>query len=575
MHGVLFGIQTPGSASGSHTLQIPTTVPAIPVKHHTHMALSQRFLLSLRQQSRLLDAVRGTLTGGATTTTTTTPLPCFALKACHVLEHENLVGATPIEFHERLVQLIRTAQHRVSLASLYIGPAVSGVDHPREHALLQALEAIPSHVNVQILMDSNRGLRKVPVVVPGKGTNETTTSSADAVAKAIHLRENHQVYLCQVLPNPLDQILPNPLNEVAGVFHIKAYIVDDVLILSGANLSEEYFSDRQDRYLQISNGGNGLVDFYAKLIDILCIHASEPYFDASHPSLDGPSGATYRKKRTTTMAQKPIEPFWENLHRLFTTEGDGGASHSSSALLEDSETVAVCVPTFHHPQMTPPHNQQLPSDVEVTLALLEESPHEATVQMSSAYLNPSPMLLRALQRHSKVDLLTAGRLSHGFRPKPKAGNKGTAWIPTVFDHLQYEALWPNSRLWHWQRDGWTFHAKGLWLEAVPVANHHDDERKNDTGEEHDHGAKEDRSPLLAAMVGSSNFGRRSFERDVESNLVLVFPPTSQFATVLHEEWKKLLSSSMLIENPKQVLVDEAPPLPFHVRLLFPFIKSFF
>ena len=536
------------------------------------MTLSQRLVMSLRQQSRLLDAVRGTLTDG-TTTTTTTPRPCFALKACHVLEHENLVGVTPIEFHERLVQLIRTAQHRVSLASLYIGPAVSGVDHPREHALLQALEEIPSHVNVQILMDSNRGLRKVPVVVPGKGTTETT-SSAEAVAKAIHLRENHQVYLCQVLPSPLDQILPNPLNEVAGVFHIKAYIVDDVLILSGANLSEEYFSDRQDRYLQISNGGNGLVDFYANLIDILCHHASDPYYDSSHPSLDNPSDVTYQKKRTTTTTtQKPIEPFWENLHRLFAAEGDGS---SSVALLEDSETVAVCVPTFHHPQMTPPHNQhqQLPSDVEVTLALLEASPKEANVQMSSAYLNPSPMLLRALQRHSKVDLLTAGRLSHGFRPKPKAGNKGTAWIPTVFDRLQYEALWADSRLWHWQREGWTFHAKGLWLQAVPAANH-DDERKNGTGDEHDNAAKEDSSPLLAAMVGSSNFGRRSFERDVESNLVLVFPPTSQFATVLHEEWKKLLSDSVLIKNPKQVLVDEAPPLPFHVRLLFPFIKSFF
>jgi CDP-diacylglycerol---glycerol-3-phosphate 3-phosphatidyltransferase len=419
-------------------------------------------------------------------------------------------------------------------------------------------------------MDSNRGLRKVPVVVPGKGTKETT-SSADAVAKAIHLRENHQVYLCQVLPNPLDQILPNPLNEVAGVFHIKAYIVDDVLILSGANLSEEYFSDRHDRYLQISNGGNGLVDFYAQLIDILCHDASDPYDDPSqNPAHKDPSGSTGH-----TAAQKPIEPFWESLHCLFTAQTESGASSSSQALLEDSETVAVCVPTFHHPQMTPPHNQQrLPSDVDVTLTLLEESPKEASVQMSSAYLNPSPLLLRALQRHSNVDLLTAGRLSHGFRPKPKAGNKGTAWIPTVFDRLQYEAFWTNSRLWHWQRDGWTFHAKGLWLQAALPVNHND-ETRNDKGDEHDSDVQDDTSPLLAAMVGSSNFGRRSFERDVESNLVFVFPPTSQFAKVLHQEWKMLISNSVLIENPKKVLVDEAPPLPFHVRLLFPFIKSFF
>lgn len=497
--------------------------------------MQKRLLLSsIRQQSRLLDAARGKLCPGKTA------LPCFALQACHL--EENLVGAAPEEFHKRLVELIRTAKYRVSLASLYIGPAV---DHSRELELLQALEEIPSEVNVKVLMDSNRGLRKVPL--PG-GTKETT-SAAEAVARAIHQQENHQVYLCQVLPNPLDQILPNPLNEVAGVFHIKAYIVDDTLILSGANLSEEYFSDRHDRYLQISQGGNGIVDFYAQLIDILCQDASDPYNPS--PTEQG----SIRK-------QRPIQPFWDNIHRLFTDTGS-----DSLALMEDLKTVAVCVPTFHHPQITPPHDR-LPSDVEVTMNLLEEAPNEATVQMASAYLNPSPMLLQALQRHSKVDLLTAGRLSHGFRPKPKAGNKGKAWIPTVFDHLQYQALWSNSRLWHWQRDGWTFHAKGLWIHqaAVPVKDS-DNEPVEQEGST--------TNVLLAAIVGSSNFGRRSFERDVESNLVLVFPPKSPFATVLQEEWKQLISNSKLVENPKQVLVDEAPPLPFYIRLCFPFIKSFF
>jgi CDP-diacylglycerol---glycerol-3-phosphate 3-phosphatidyltransferase len=495
------------------------------------MSLQQRFLVSMRQRSRLLDAARGKLSPGKTA------LPCFALKACHL--EDNLVGAAPEEFHKRLVELIRNAKHRVSLASLYIGPAV---DHSRELELLQALEAIPSEVDVKVLMDSNRGLRKVPI--PGK--TKETTSAAEAVAEAIHFQANHQVYLCQVLPNPLDQILPNPLNEVAGVFHIKAYIIDDVLILSGANLSEEYFSDRHDRYLQISNGGNGLVDFYAQLIDILCRDASDQY-DPSQPE---------RSQRR----QKPIQPFWDSIHRLFTDSDNS----DSQTLLDDSETVAVCVPTFHHPQITPPHDQ-IPTDVEVTMKLLEESPKEATVQIASAYLNPSPLLLQALQRHSQVDLLTAGRLSHGFRPKPKAGNMGKAWIPTVFDHLQYEALWDSSRLWHWQREGWTFHAKGLWIQAPPTVDTNDDECSSEEGG----------SPLLAAVVGSSNFGRRSFERDVESNLVLVFPPKSPFATVLQQEWKLLLNNSTLVENPKQVLVDEAPPLPLHVRLCFPFIKSFF
>ena len=53
------------------------------------------------------------------------------------------------------------------------------------------------------------------------------------------------------------------------------YIVDNELILSGANLSEEYFTNRLDRYMSFVNGGAGLVNFYADLCDVLCKYAFE------------------------------------------------------------------------------------------------------------------------------------------------------------------------------------------------------------------------------------------------------------------------------------------------------------
>jgi hypothetical protein len=87
-------------------------------------------------------------------------------------------------------------------------------------------------------------------------------------------QKNSGVYLFPVKDERISRILPSPLDEVVGVFHIKAYIVDDELILSGANLSEEYFSNRLDRYMLFTNGGAGLVDFYANLCDILCDYAT-------------------------------------------------------------------------------------------------------------------------------------------------------------------------------------------------------------------------------------------------------------------------------------------------------------
>ena len=41
------------------------------------------------------------------------------------------------------------------------------------------------------------------------------------------------------------RLLPPRMNEVVGVSHLKAYIFDDDVLLSGANLGEQYFTCRQ------------------------------------------------------------------------------------------------------------------------------------------------------------------------------------------------------------------------------------------------------------------------------------------------------------------------------------------
>jgi len=42
-----------------------------------------------------------------------------------------------------------------------------------------------------------------------------------------------------------DRVLPARLKELVGVFHAKVHVLDDTVILSGANLSESYFQDRK------------------------------------------------------------------------------------------------------------------------------------------------------------------------------------------------------------------------------------------------------------------------------------------------------------------------------------------
>lgn len=41
------------------------------------------------------------------------------------------------------------------------------------------------------------------------------------------------------------------MKEVLGVHHIKAYVFDNDVMITGANLSHDYFTNRQDRYMII------------------------------------------------------------------------------------------------------------------------------------------------------------------------------------------------------------------------------------------------------------------------------------------------------------------------------------
>lgn len=496
----------------------------------------------LERRKQLLDTARGYTQHS---NKSKDPLPSFSLQRKHFGDHLLLSGSnrnTPTEFHQTLCNLVRKAQDRILLASLYIGPAASPSTQREEVELLQVLSDVTTErptLPIKVLLDHNRALRSVP-----KADGEGATSSVNAAAQAI----KRPVHLFQVLPPPLDAILPNPLNEVGGVFHIKVYIVDNHLLLSGANLSQEYFCDRQDRYLWIKEGGNGLVDFYADLVDLLCQYSHTYYLEGQE-----------RKRLSSPQITK--KAFLRELSQHFR----GSSSLTGEELLTKEGTVAVAVPTFFAPPSFVGNSElNFVTDKASTLGLLERgASHHNVLQLSSAYLNPTADMMAVLKKYRETRLLTAGRVSHGFRPKKKAGNKGKDWIPTVFDHLADDilrALPKSTTLYHWEREDWTFHAKGIWL------------REKEKGEKGS-------SAVAAAIVGSSNFGERSWVRDMESNLILIFPPGEQtsetdlqsIASAFGKDWDELMARSVAVENPKET----SPPLPWHISSLFPYIRSFF
>ncbi len=646
------------------------------------------------RRCRLLDASRGVLNDGAgegssdsgvSSSAKKRPLPVFPLEAHHFggydklgSDEKSLPPNTPKEFHQILCEMIRNAKERVRIASLYVGPATSNREECEEAALLEALSELVERnhsnmdekkVSVKIILDENRALRPVPTAStppPSSSTekqigstaehSQATTSSAEAVARAIQRvtpddgDSSSSLHLFRVLPPTKigeKSWLPNPLDEIAGVFHIKIYIVDDQLLLSGANLSREYFTDRMDRYLHLIDGANGLVDFYAELVEILCRHSNE--YDPTIVG-DGDIGSKCSEAQVLEERTQRAE-FLREITQHFQ-DPNGKTSSIPSALdlfaqednndetNEDKRVVAVGVPTFQAPagyfrhkdiacakpspvtiatdvakafstfrslfwiHRQPADDVDLVTDVDATLNLLREAGKangsngntdlQYSAHLSSAYLNPTKSLLSVLlESFNKVELLTAGKISHGFKPKKKEckeGSQGKDWtIPSVFDKLVDECMSSlrskngmDARLFFWERPDWTFHAKGIWL-------------KEEIGETNGCG---DNSELAAVVVGSSNFGYRSFYRDMESNLLLVFPPgssnsiqgdgsNSDIASSLGEEWKNLIASSKrealendhsdaMKDNGEAVDIPEkAPPLPWPISKSIPLIKTFF
>ncbi|CAM9767946.1 unnamed protein product [Discosporangium mesarthrocarpum] len=136
-----------------------------------------------------------------------------------------------------------------------------------EAALVDAVDECVTanpEVTVRILLDYSRALR---------GRPNSVTIATHLVAK--HRRPGQVEVLLYQMPQMrrpplrwLAGMMPSPLNEVLAVSHLKAFTFDDNSLVSGANLSEAYFVNRQDRYLEVMSCPQ-LSCFYHGLVDAL------------------------------------------------------------------------------------------------------------------------------------------------------------------------------------------------------------------------------------------------------------------------------------------------------------------
>jgi len=483
--------------------------------------------------------------------------------------------------------------------------------------------------DVKVLLDRNRALRPVPVIqhenlLTADVNSGATISSAEACFQCIKQKLLNQsdpsvsssldtgVFLLSVLPFWQQILLRNPYNEVAGVFHLKCYIMDDNIIFTGANLSEEYFVDRVDRYLWLSDGihqnditsdgsevaplhallgdhTTSLVEHYAMLIEVLCRHA-QPFTSSSDIcSQYLPRTSTHklvqelRDLLTVDACTEVKKVLWEENHEASAISNDTDISSTMRYSKPNQSVVAYAVPTFQAPAgFARGLHSFVPKDTDIVASLIKTASGHASVnrkflhiRIASAYLNLTDEMINTLSqcKNAVIHLMTAGFISHGFKPNPKkVGNKGKAWIPAVFDVLSrqcVESLQSKSAdsvfseklstyLWYYRRVGWTYHAKGIWL--TESATH---ENRNIAD-----------ASCIATTHGSGNYGGRSAHCDLESNLILIHSDTpsetsQRFRTMVQGDWNDMCDHVVPDKD------ENVQRLSIALRISLPFIRNFF
>ena len=283
---------------------------------------------------------------------------------------------------------------------------------------------------------------------------------------------------------------------------MKLYGFDDEIILSGANLSNDYFTDRQDRYHLFSS--SNLTKFYERLHDAVA--------SVSYKVVPADNNAKFELNWTAPCPQ-PIES--PKQFKRYTT--DLIKDLIKARPLDHCEFTTDLPPTtivYPLVQMTPlleaSQSTEQPA-VNAVLDMLAQPEHKDTNwHFTAGYFNVykdyRDRLLKALGTGT---VITASPDANGFYKSPGPSGMLAAGYTLLSKRFLRDLKQVDRSddvcLREWKKgifgspDRWTYHAKGLWIKPSSI---------------------ESIAPSLT-FLGSSNLTRRSHSLDLEATAVVI------------------------------------------------------
>ncbi|KDQ16848.1 hypothetical protein BOTBODRAFT_106477 [Botryobasidium botryosum FD-172 SS1] len=410
--------------------------------------------------------------------------PAFALSSKDVR-----ILSKPDEFYQKLLNMIRHAKRRIFISTLYIGVA--------ETELLQTLQtalATNPSLTLTLVLDHNRSTRP-----------ELSSSTAHALLPLLEAypdRVRVHMYRSPKLKGLMARIVPPRFNEGWGTWHAKIYGVDDDVIISGANLNSSYFTDRQDRYVHLASQPtlNAYLESFLRTISTFSYRLLPSQPTSSQPyTLHWPDADTH-PHHIEDKAHTALTEFQSS----FISQNTPQVPHLAEAAVDESD------PDPSQDTLLFPMIQSGVLGIreeERCLSLLFdhvsgsgsgsglgeslESDTRPVIDLTSGYFALyKPYQDRVLEsaKRGKVDwrIVAASPQANGF-----LGSKGVSGrIPEGYRILEARfwkrvmeagVAWKDEgdnnngkgiQLSEWGREGWTYHAKGIWHR--PTATSHPD-----------------------------------------------------------------------------------------------------
>uniref|UniRef100_A0A8C8Z501 CDP-diacylglycerol--glycerol-3-phosphate 3-phosphatidyltransferase n=1 Tax=Prolemur simus TaxID=1328070 RepID=A0A8C8Z501_PROSS len=415
-----------------------------------------------------------------------------------------------------------------------------------ESTLEKSVQAkFPSDLKVSILLDFTRGSR---------GRKNSRTMLLPLLQR---FPEQVRVSLFHTpnLRGLLRLLIPERLNETIGLQHIKVYLFDNNVILSGANLSDSYFTNRQDRYVFLQDCAE-IADFFTELVDAVGDVSLQLQGDDTVQVVDGMVHPYKGDRAAYCKAANKRVMGVINSARTRQQMLHAQTFHSDSPLTQEDAAAAgdrrPAPDTWIYP-LIQMNTFEIQIDEIVTETLLTEAERGAKVFLTTGYFNLTQAYMDlVLGTRAEYQILLASPEVNGF-----FGAKGVAGaIPAAYVHIERQfysevcSLGQQERVQlqeYWRR-GWTFHAKGLWLYLAGSS-----------------------LPCLT-LIGSPNFGYRSVHRDLEAQIAIV-TENQALQQQLHQEQEQLYLRSGVVSS--ATFEEPSRQVKLWVKIVTPLIKNFF